>query len=314
MHKMTDSNNSAVLDSLARIRQEINRSTESIEKLQKQEIESTIKTIKAINDLLKSQQETEIAKIVASMSSKNEQVNYEEKAIDYEKIDLNNKIDKIIEHYIEIQNNLDKELDERIHRIGNHIFEIIDNEGTNTINRFDTAKLEASNAISNKVKQIYDTKIKLVENAFHNSVTNIIQFREARQKLIENIHHILIEKAMKKPVQFHIPFWIVQVENTKTKETTTLLIGPSHVSGTEKVSILPKMEFKSLIDSLSNKVTEILQNIQEEQNDTMKQKYIEGTKVIQIKNVINDEIINRSLNEDAITYIKELKIIGGKNQ
>ena len=300
-----------VVNSLARIREEINRSTEYIEKLQKQEIESTKKTIQAINDLLRSQQETELAKTVASMASKTEQLEYERRAIDFEQVDLTEKIDKVVEHYLEVQSNLDKELDDRIRMIGKHIFTIVENEGQAPIDEFDAAKLEAFDKISERIKKVYSTKIQSLEAALGSSLKNIEDFRESRRRLVNNIHSILIDKSVEKPVRVYVPYWVVKIQDG-SGETKTKIYGPGHVSGKDGVKIEPHPEFANFQSLIDNKTGTILNQTVEKDKERIKNTFKKGVEKLVKMNLVSDSVAKRALKEEAISDISEIKIEGGK--
>jgi hypothetical protein len=294
-----------VNEKLGRIREAIIHETTYLEALQKQSVISTEKTIKAIGDLLKSQQETELAKSVATVLAKGKQFFEEQKIIETEKTSLDEQIRDIIKNYIEIQTKLDEELESRIRKVGEHIYKIVEEEGENLSLELETSKNEAVDRLSEAINKTYTVKAENLQRLQSGIRSNIESVVKQRELMIQQIQSLLINKPIDRQEKYYVPFWIIEIENRKTKQIEKKILGPSKVSNGHRIEAIKEYDsVLQLFNANLTKVDQVLVNAEL----GFKSQLISGLDSLVAKGVISRKDAILIVNDKKLHLFEEKKV------
>lgn len=183
--------------------------------------------LEAINDNIQAQAELKMMERVANVRSIPAQISAEEEQIGAEKDELEAKLESIGERYQRRHEELDQQAEQRVRNLGEHIFEIQEDEFENNIEQpFHEHVTETWREMQLANSEIGANRIESLESELDETHTTIDDLLEQREQFLTDLHRNRVSTgSFSSPQQIQVPFWIVTVE--RNGERMQEIVGPA---------------------------------------------------------------------------------------
>jgi hypothetical protein len=173
------------------------------------------KILEAINDNIQAQAELKLMDKVASVRAIPAHIEAEREQVQAEKGELEEKLDRIDERYADRHRELDEKTDDRIRDLGEHIFEIQEDEYEDHVEGpFHEHVTETWRQMQRDNAEIGKEHIEALENeldATHESIDDLLARRD---RFLTDIRESRVPggEYVERPHRVQVPFWTVTVE------------------------------------------------------------------------------------------------------
>ncbi|WP_158853677.1 hypothetical protein [Halorhabdus sp. CUG00001] len=197
------------------VREDLKTIIGKIEGVQETIQDGVDKVLEAINDNIQAQAELKLMDKVASIRSIPAHIEAEREQVEAEKKELEEKLDRIDDRYAQRHQELNEKADDRIRELGDHIFEIQEDEYEDQIEQpFHEHVTETWRQMRRDNAEIGKEHIEALESeldATHESIDDLLERRdrfltEIRQSRVPAGEHV------ESPYRVQVPFWTVTVE------------------------------------------------------------------------------------------------------
>ncbi|MDY6780846.1 MAG: hypothetical protein SV760_10000, partial [Halobacteria archaeon] len=216
---------------IANLREDVNEAIGEIKKVRETIKEGVEKIIEAINDNIQAQAELKIMEKLADVRSIPKQIEAEKEQVDMEKEELESKLRRMSERYDERHDELDEKAEERVRDVGEHIFEIQEEEYENGIEEPFTEHVTSTwREMQVATEEITRDRQERLEEDLERTTEEVDTFIERRRNFLNKIDNHRVDSVPdvngSRPIQ--IPFWVVTVERDGVEEQEIVM--PSSLS------------------------------------------------------------------------------------
>ncbi|OKY77366.1 MAG: hypothetical protein BTN85_2016 [Candidatus Methanohalarchaeum thermophilum] len=219
------------------------------------EVKKVNKTVKkginslrnAIYENIEAQAEMKLMDHMAKIHGIRPQIEAENEQISMEKDELEDKLQKLTERYSRKQSELNKKAEKRIRELGEHIFEIQEEEYEDNIEISYTSNIFP---IWEEIKEhndfVSDHRHKSLENELDMTKEEIENFKDERPAVVEKIQKYKTDFPGKPTDEelVRIPYWVVEVKSGES--IRKVIIDPSDLRTDDEKLFKAEIESKGL--------------------------------------------------------------------